>query len=179
VVEPYSEEGVKGMSKTPLNEREAVEAFLYREARWLDEMELGKWLELFEQDGLYCSPLEAQFRPDEPVILVDTDKLRRQRAYRLLSTPAYAQRPPSRTVRQVGNVELEHADNGDLVVRSVLVIHEVRVGDERQFGLAVPRQLAARCTYVLRRHDDDFKIAKKEVVLLERESPIENLSIVL
>jgi 3-phenylpropionate/cinnamic acid dioxygenase small subunit len=167
------------MPKVDVKERAAVEAFLYQEARWLDAMELEKWLELFEQDGLYCSPLDAEFRPDEPVILVDTDKLRRQRAYRLLATPAYAQRPPSRTVRQVSNVEVEHAETGDLVVRSVLLIHEVRVGDERQFGLAVPRQLAARCTYVLRRHDDDFRIAKKEVVLLERESPIENLSIVL
>jgi 3-phenylpropionate/cinnamic acid dioxygenase small subunit len=153
---------------------------LHREARLLDGLELEPWLELFLPDAVYCSPLGATCVDGEPVILLDDDRLRRQRVFRLLQTPAYAQRPASRTVRQVSNVEVDLQPDGQVAVECVVVIHEVRVGDERQYGLGTPRVLPTRTRYVLRPvADGTLRIARKEVVLLMREAPLENLSILL
>jgi 3-phenylpropionate/cinnamic acid dioxygenase small subunit len=153
---------------------------LHREARLLDTLALEEWLELFLADGVYCSPLGATCVDGEPVILLDDDRLRRQRVFRLLQTPAYAQRPASRTVRQVSNIEVEVQDDGQVAVECVVVIYEVRVGDERQYGLGSPRVLPTRTRYALRAGTDgSLRIARKEVVLLMREAPLENLSILL
>jgi 3-phenylpropionate/cinnamic acid dioxygenase small subunit len=165
---------------TPETVRAAVADLLYREARLLDDNALQEWLDLFVREGLYCAPLGGRFRPGETSILADDDRLRRQRVYRLLATPAYAQRPPSRTVRQVGNIEVAPREDGTLEVECVVVIHEVRVGDERQFGLGVARQLPARCRYTLSvGAEGELRILRKEVVLLMREAPLENLSLML
>ncbi|MCW2713760.1 MAG: hypothetical protein JWN88_807 [Frankiales bacterium] len=157
-----------------------VATLLHREARLLDNLELDQWLELFLPHGVYCSPLGAACVDGEPVILLDDDRLRRQRVFRLLQTPAYAQRPASRTVRQVSNVEVELQADGQVAVECVVVIHEVRVGDERQYGLGTLRVLPTRTRYLLSPGPDGaLLIARKEVVLLMREAPLENLSILL
>jgi hypothetical protein len=86
-------------------------------------------------------------------------------------------------VRQVGNVEvLDHTttEAGDeLLVECVQVIHEMRVGDPRQYGLGTPRSLASRVRYRLRRTDVGWSILHKEVWMLERGEPADNLSILL
>jgi 3-phenylpropionate/cinnamic acid dioxygenase small subunit len=51
-----AEEAAGAPASSPLR-REEAEAFLYRECRLLDTLQLEEWLELFTEDGLYWLPI--------------------------------------------------------------------------------------------------------------------------
>jgi 3-phenylpropionate/cinnamic acid dioxygenase small subunit len=157
--------------------REEAEAFLYREARLLDERRFEEWLELFTADGRYWLPLADGTDPEvEPSILYDDSRLRAQRVHRILHQPHHAQLPPSRTVHSVTNVEVEPAPEPDaVVVRCVLLLYELRPGHTLQVGLGRLNVLAARCEYHLR-HETDWRIALKKVVLIDHDQPQPNLT---
>jgi len=143
--------------------RQAAEDLLYREARLLDERRLEAWLELFTADGMQYDDAEQ----------------RALRVYQILHLPHYAQLPPSRTVHVVSNVEVENGPASDeATVHCSLVVYELRSGDHLQLGLGEQRTLAARCEYRLRR-EDEWRIALKKVMLIDRELPIHNLSFLL
>ena len=61
------------------------------------------------------------------------------------------------------------------------LIHEMRPGDHQtlQAGTGRPRSFAACCDYVLRYTDRDLRIAKKRLLLLNRDQPLENISFIL
>jgi 3-phenylpropionate/cinnamic acid dioxygenase small subunit len=157
--------------------RQQAEDLLYREARLLDERHLEDWLELFTADGLYWIPMDDGVDPTlEPSILFADADERKLRVYQLLHQPHYAQMPPSRTARVVANVEVAPAERDDEVtVYCTLVIYELRGGDHFQLGLGDQRALVGRCEYRLR-HDDDWRIALKKVMLIDRDLPFHNLS---
>lgn len=159
--------------------RAEAERFLYLEARLLDERRLDEWLLLFADDCLYWLPIAEGDPALEPSIVHDDRARLEERVFRLNETRAYAQEPPSRTVRAISNVEVEPAVEGTIVVRSTLVLFEVRVGDASQSGLATPQILAGRCEHRLRRHDDGWRIVRKTVWLLTRDLPIGNVSFIV
>jgi 3-phenylpropionate/cinnamic acid dioxygenase small subunit len=160
--------------------RGEAEAFLYREARLLDERRLEEWLELFTPDGVYWIPIADGTDPArEPSILYDDGKLRAQRVHRILHQPHHAQHPPSRTVHSVTNVEVEDgAGTDEALVRCVLLVFELRPGHTLQYGLGTPTPLAARCEYRLR-HVDGWRIAQKKVVLIDSDGPQPNLTFIV
>ena len=91
--------------------REQAEDFLYRETRFLDEGRLEEWLQLFTEDGIYWLPLTAGHDPQqEPSIIYDDQSRRERRVYQLIKEPRLAQRPPSRTVHMISNVEVEEEE---------------------------------------------------------------------
>jgi 3-phenylpropionate/cinnamic acid dioxygenase small subunit len=97
----------------------------------------------------------------------------------LLHERNFAQSPPSRTVHQISNVQVWSGDREDEArVRCNVVVHEIRVGDHLQLGLGQQRALAGKCEYRLR-YQDGWRIAHKEVVLINRYMPIVNLSFLI
>ena len=157
--------------------RTEAEALLYREARLLDERRFAEWLALFAGELRYVVPIDDVDDPLEPMLVNDDRPRLTERIYRLEHTRAYAQFPPSQTVRLVSNVEVEPAD-GAILVRANVLITEIRNGDDAQPGLATQRWFAARCRFLLE-PDPPHRIREKRVLLLNRRAPIYNLTLML
>ena len=158
--------------------RQDAEDFLYREAALLDDGRLDDWLELFTDDARYRLPIAPGEDPLEPA-LVDDDRDRlAERVFRLTSTQAHAQLPPSQTVHDVHNVALEELSEDEVLVRCNLTVHELRVGGPEQVGLGRLRVLPGRAVYVLRL-GPPLRIRSKTVWLLERELPLPNIAFIV
>lgn len=152
------------------SERAAVESFLYREARLMDESRYKEWLDLFTEDALYWIPSNAdETDPSRHVSIVYAPRPQLEAQIARLETGnAHTQVPPSRMRRIVGNVEVEASATGELHVCSVFHLVEMRLGQQRS--------LAGLCRYRLRRHGDDFRIAYKKVELVENDEVIDDLT---
>ena len=111
-------------------------AFLFREARLLDQRSWEAWLDLFTPDGLYWAPL----RHDQPdginhASLFYEDALMREvRARRLEEKRAWSQQPVTQAARIVGNIFLLPEQDGELVVASTFHMLEWRRRDHRMLG---------------------------------------------
>src|SRR3954467_12583063 len=83
-------------------------AFLFHEARLLDQGQLAAWLDLFSDDGHYWIPSRrGHVDPGRPGSTVYAAKPRLAvRVARLLSGKEYAQEPPSVTCRHLSNLVL-------------------------------------------------------------------------
>lgn len=159
---------------------DAVTAFVYREARLLDEFQLEEWLTLFAEDGIYWVPIDDAKPVESNAALIYDDPLRREeRVHHQLHISTISQSPRSRTVHAVSNVEIVRRDGDALVVRSVQVIYEMRTGDFRQIGLGEVRANVATVEHVLRAFNDTFKIAGKKVLLIDRDAQLRNLTFLL
>ncbi len=152
--------------------RDEIEALLYREARLLDERRFGEWLDLFTPDAVYWVPAGGDTPdPTRHVSFVYDDRQRLElRVDRLLGAHAWAQDPPSRICRAVTNIEVGEPAADEVDVHSALTVVEVRAGRQSLY--------AARCRYRLRR-DDGWKIARKEVRLVNRDDVFDNLTLLL
>ena len=163
--------------------KEEAEAYLYREARLLDERRLDDWQRLFTDDGIYWVPAEEGLRPDnERSIIYDDPLQRRMRVHQLTKYKHLSQEPASRTVHVVSNVEVEvpaTRRSDDVSVHCTQIVFEMRPGNFVGLPRAIGEQraLAGRCEYLLR-HDGAWKIAMKKVLLIERDIPQYNLTFI-
>ena len=155
--------------------RQDAEDFLYREAALLDEGRLDEWLALFTDDGRYRLPIASGDDELEPALVDDDRERLAERVFRLTSTQAHAQLPPSQTVHDVHNVQVEALSEDEALLRCNLTVHEVRVGGPEQVGLGRLRVLPARAAYVVRL-GPPLRIRSKTVYLLERELPLQNIA---
>jgi ethylbenzene dioxygenase beta subunit len=144
----------------------AVEQFLYREARLLDEDNWDDWLALFSDDGMYWAPLIAgQDNPLDHVSLFwENALLREVRVKRLTNPRNWSQQPRSRCARVVGGVMVDgiDPDTGDLVVSSRFHFAEWRKDTQRA--------LAGSCRHHLVQDGAGFRIRLKRVDLINSES---------
>jgi p-cumate 2,3-dioxygenase beta subunit len=145
-------------------DRADVEAFLYREARLLDDWRLAEWEQLFTDDGRYLVPPVGIERPDEAdparmLFIVADDRVRiGQRVIRLMKASAHAEYPHSRTRHLVSNVEILRSDeDGRLRVTACFVVYRVR---HREVGTYMGQSF-----YTLVRSGDTFRIAEKRACL--------------
>jgi 3-phenylpropionate/cinnamic acid dioxygenase small subunit len=155
------------------DEREACEAFLFQEARLLDEGRLEDWLELFVPECLYWMPMTpGGGDPSSEVTLAFDDRRRLEDRVAWLRTAyIWSQIPRSRTRRMITNVEVHHAaQGGELLVRSNFVVHDVRPS----YRAAIPGWTAHR----LRVEDSGLRIVIKQVGLLDSDQAHANLSII-
>lgn len=141
-------------------DRASVEDFLYYEAQLLDAWRLEEWRDLFTPDGRYVVP--ATDNPagdvDMDLNLIDDDQVGLQgRVQRLMSTYAHIENPRSTTSRVISNVRLRDDDSGDLAVRCTVVVYRSRVPGTTSY--------VADVRYLLRRHENSFRIARKHAVL--------------
>lgn len=149
-----------------LETHHAVEQFLFREARILDEARYDDWLTLFTEDVRYWMPIrETQdtllsgVTADTDVPMFDDDKaFLRARIQRLHTGLAHAETPPSRTRRFLTNFEIAQRDDGDIDAHCNLLIHQTRL--ERATAMYVGRR-----EDVLTRHENSWRIKRRKVVL--------------
>jgi 3-phenylpropionate/cinnamic acid dioxygenase small subunit len=148
--------------------REAVERFLYREARLMDENRYAEWLTLWTEDASYWVPCNSDdIDPRRQVSLIYDDRPRlEQRVDRLISGSVLAQDPQPRMRRLVSNVEILAEEGTALTVESNFLLIKAR-GIEQQIW-------AGHSHHLLRRDGVDFKIAKKKVLLVnaDQEMPL-------
>lgn len=151
-------------------DRSAVEAFLYQEARFMDEHRYQDWLALFEDDALYWIPSnrdDVDPLREISIVYADRAQLEAQIA-RLESGRAYTQEPRSRMRRVVSNVEIGEADGEHLTVYSNFNLTEVRGGRQRV--------IAGRTIHHLRRRGESFRIMSKKVELVANDEVVDDLT---
>lgn len=141
-----------------------VAAFLYHEARLLDQRRWQDWLALFAADGMYWAPLtHDQPDPINHVSLFYEDAMMREvRAQRLEQKRAWSQQPVTQAARIVGNIVLLGEEEGTIVVGSTFHMLEWRRQDQRMLG--------GQYTHRLRRADGALRIVLKRIDLINREA---------
>jgi 3-phenylpropionate/cinnamic acid dioxygenase small subunit len=154
-------------------DRHQVEQFLYHEAQLMDEHRFDEWLALWTEAALYWVPSNRdEVDPRREVSLIYDDWVRLQlRIARLKSGFAHAQEPKSRMRRLISNIEIEPAENGEVVAHSNFMLAELRRGKQDLF--------AGRTTHRLRRDQGAFKMLSKKVLLVNNDEPIDNLTFLI
>ena len=151
-----------------------IEAFLFHEARLLDERRFEEWLDLFTETGWYWVPVQPdQDNPRDTISLIyDDRRLLETRIRRLRNPRIHAQVPHSRTSHIVGNIaiETEAPEDADLLVASTFQMLEYRRDRQNVFGGAY--------RHALIRSDGGFKIQWKRVNLVNSDGMLEGISVV-
>ena len=149
----------------------AIEEFLIHEADLLYQRRFEDWAALFTDDGIYWVPaVPDQDNPFDTISIFYDDREGRDVRIRRLRHPKnLAQEPPTRTLHVVQNVRAEAAGDGDIAVRSRLLMLEYRNGVQRLYG--------ATCQHRLRRRPGGFAIAHKRVDLLNCDGFLPMMSI--
>ncbi len=149
-------------------------AFLFHEARLLDERRYDEWLALFADDGFYWIPA----RLDQPdpwnyfSILHEDRGVLRMRVSRLAHAGIHAADPPARTAHMIGNVTVTPTSvDSEIVARSMLMVAEYRAGERRLWS--------GQCVHRLRRAGDGFKIVLKRIDLIDADAAHGVLSAIL
>jgi 3-phenylpropionate/cinnamic acid dioxygenase small subunit len=151
-----------------------VAAFLYEEARLLDDREFEKWMDLFTDDGIYWVPAKkGQESPHDHVSLFYDDKeIMRTRITRLRHPKIHVQTPHAATIHLISNVTLgaHDAASGEFVAHSNFIMFEDRPADERRLH-------AGRYSHTLRRVDGRIRIARKRVDLTNCDASLPALAL--
>jgi 3-phenylpropionate/cinnamic acid dioxygenase small subunit len=144
-------------------DREQIEAFLYREARLIDEHRYDEWLSLWTDDGIYWVPCnEDDTDPTRQVSIIYDDRVRLgDRVERLKSGAAWAQEPKSRMRRLIANLEIEDGAQGEVTVAANFLLVELRRHLQNLW--------AGRTVHRLRPEQGSFKLAYKKVLLINND----------
>ena len=171
----------------------AIERFLYREVRLLDERRFHEWLDLLTDDIRYWMGARSNRYPrrskaiaildpdryveedlageEELAILDETKETLKARVARLDTGMAWAEDPPSRTRHFVGNIEVEPADGAaDFRVRTNFLVYRSRAETEEDFYVGARRDL-------IRRVEGEWKIAERKLILDQNVLTAKNVSI--
>ncbi len=151
----------------------ACEQFLYREARYADELQYDAWESLWTDDAIYWIPANGDDTDPTKVMSVLFDNRSRiaTRIKQLHTGKRHAQNPPSRLRRMLSNIELLDADPGfpdDVVVGANFLIYE-----SRERGLTI---WGGRSIYRLREVDGELRMAYKKVMLVDNDKPLNTLA---
>lgn len=140
-----------GVSKLELNL--IAQEFLALEAKLLDERRFRDWYALLDDELVYHIPLRQarlEFKDEIPpgaYRILDSKKHVETRIKRIESGAAWAETPPSRTVRVVGSVLVEVGEQPDvLIAENALFLYRQRGQDEHGDVIAVRRRDQLRLT---------------------------------
>ena len=149
-----------------------VAAFIYREARLLDEKRFDEWYELFTDDGYYWVPLvPGQTDPLLHNSLAYEDKLLlKLRIERLKLPTAYAQKPASRCHHVMQAPEVEKALGGYLA-RTPFIYTETRGDDSQRY--------AATAWHTLVDSPQGLRIRLKKVEILNADAALPSIQLLL
>lgn len=154
--------------------RRAVEDFVFREARLLDERRFEDWLALWTEDGRYWVPRHHdQDNPFDQISLFWEDGiLRHTRVRRLLHSRNWSQQPVTRSIRTIGNPHVDGLDtSGRIIVRSSLHYTEYRLEQ---------RHLAGEVLHKLEPDGDaGWRLHLKRVNLVNCDSVFGNIEVFL
>jgi 3-phenylpropionate/cinnamic acid dioxygenase small subunit len=151
----------------------AIQQFLYREARLMDEHRYADWLTLWSEDGVYWVPCNGEGRnpEDEVAIIYDSYSRLKDRVARFESGTVMVQNPRSAMRRIVSNIEIGAREGRDTTVRSNFLLVEVR--GARQF------LWAGQTTHTLRESGDGLRIRFKKVVLANNDQELPPMQFLL
>lgn len=161
----------------------AVEQFYYREARLLDGRQFQQWLDLLTEDILYRMPsrvnvqVDNRLRGTENMLdiereLEQTDddgcplreenlihlSVRVERSYKINS---WAENPPPRTRRIIGNIEIDDSEPDTLKVLSNFLLHYSRPGSDN-FTYSGQRRDELR---IADKTQSAFKLVRRDVIM--------------
>jgi 3-phenylpropionate/cinnamic acid dioxygenase small subunit len=167
---PVPRSGPEALARLVLQQE--VEAFLYREARYLDERRHTEWLDFFADDLHYFMPIRRNIKfgdwdleysdPESEISYFDEGKDILVGRVRQINTGVHwAEEPVSRFEHIVSNVEIleEHGDTVD--VASKFYTYQNRLQDEVQV-------FCGRRYDLLRRDPaTTFKIVKRKILLAQ------------
>lgn len=150
-----------------------IEAFLYQEARYINENKLVEWLELFTDDCKYWVPCnDNDIDPETHVSIIYDDRKRlEERVWRLETGLAYGQQPQSKTRHLITNVEILEDQGDEMIVSSNFMLVELRRGEQTMY--------AGRNVHHIRLGGNNLKISLKKIELLNNNEPLGNLSFIL
>ena len=154
--------------------RDSCRRFLALEARFLDEVRLEDWLKLYAPNCVYWVPSSADGGDPREEVSISFDDRRRleDRIFRLSTGAAWSQRPTSRTVRLISNIEVYATDQLEIVmVRSNFQTTEFRAGETRLWS--------GWYGHRLRDVGNEYEILVKQVNLINYDQNLRNPSIIL
>lgn len=149
-----------------------VTKLLYREARLLDVGDLDTWMTLFASQCLYWIPIVPDGGDPRHGVSWAFDDRRRleDRVFWLQTGSVWSQVPPSRTVRQITNIEVAVADIPDqYYVRSNFLLAECHPRRRRTS--------AGWNCHLLQATDDGLRIIVKQSNLADSDHPQEKLTV--
>jgi len=149
-----------------------IKAFLYLEARLMDENQYAEWFDLFDTESIYWIPSNIEdMDPSQHVSILYLDhRGLKNHTQRLMDGNAFAQSPRSRLRRIVSNVEIFETDEPISAAANFLVT-EVRNHTQRLH--------AGRSEYQFVETEAGLKIRSKKVVLVGIDEPQENVTFLL
>ena len=167
--------------------KQEVEEFLYMEADLLDQRRFREWLDLLADELVYFMPIRRNVkfgqhaerentRQGEGISWFDEDKWTLgKRVEQILTGVHYAEEPLSRVTHMVSNVRLLEVSPSpeaaeQVVVGSRFLVYQNRV--EYETAMFVGRR-----TDTLRRNEDSWLIARREMILEQNVLLAKNLSI--
>lgn len=144
--------------------REKIHHFLSNEALLLDERRFDEWFALLNDDIVYEVPLRIgmnQYKdefPGDAYRVLDRKAHIKTRIDRMATGQAWAEVPPSRTLRVIGSIMMEATEREDVVqVHSAVIMYRQRGHDEA--GDVIPY-----------RRIDDLKLTTDGIQLLKRKA---------
>ena len=158
-------------------ERQAVVDFLHREARLADEARYAEWLALWTDAAVYWVPAttDSGAIPEKHLSHVYDNRGRLETRVKMLQSGyRYSQEPPSLMRRLVSNIEIEAADNGELVAQSNFILAELSIQAKHEMHWWV-----GRTTHRLRVVAGELKMCAKKVVLVNAAEPLPNLTFLI
>jgi 3-phenylpropionate/cinnamic acid dioxygenase small subunit len=174
VIEAFTNWQRDDLAVTDPAERDLFRRLIEEEARLLDNDRLEDWLKLFTAECIYWAPATVTGGDPRREVAISFDDRRRMedRVYRLRTGFAWSQKPKSRTVRLVSNVEVFRTAKDTIrMVRSNFLISEFR-GFETRY---LPGWAGHR--YV--QQNGRWEIQARQINLLECDQCIRNPSIVI
>jgi len=150
-----------------------VEQFVYREARFADDHRYDDWEALWAPEAIYWVPAGADdIDPTTQMSIIFDNRSRIATRIKQLHTgKRHAQNPVSRIRHLITNVELLDGDEDQVEVGANVLVYE-----SRERGVTV---WAARTEWTLRRTDEGFRIARKKVMLVNNDRPLNTLAFLI
>jgi benzoate/toluate 1,2-dioxygenase beta subunit len=152
---------------------EQVRAFLFWEARLLDDRRYRDWLNLLTEDFVYWVPASLDALDPRAESSINFDDRRRviDRIVLIETGSLHAQIPPSRMTRNLSNTEVWTGEAGSLHVHSNIVVWEYRRG---RMSTYVGKQ-----EHKLVPGGGSWQIRKKVTTLLDCDAPQGNITFII
>lgn len=155
-------------------DRNAIERFLYHEARLMDAHRFDEWLGLWAlEDATYWIPANADdIDPARTVSIVyDRRGQIRNRIQRLKDTLWLKEQAP-RLKRRVSNIEVEDQHSEEVTVNSNFILAELHRHNQYIWAGSTTHRLVAH-------NGGDFRIKYKKVVLVNNNEALPNMLFLL
>ncbi|MGH7845126.1 MAG: 3-phenylpropionate/cinnamic acid dioxygenase subunit beta [Candidatus Binatia bacterium] len=158
-----------------------IEEFLYHEAELLDERRYDDWLNLLDEDIHYYMPMRRNVKhgsgdreftsPQSEISWFDEGKRTLTSRVKQINTGVHwAEEPQSRVCHMVSNVQIVEATDTEARVKSRMLVYRNRLEDETDLFVGKRED-------VLKKTDEQWKIAKRKIILDQNVLLAKNVTI--